>query len=945
MNEPRMSNQNVQARVALASLAVALFVVTGCGGGGGGGGGAPTFLSLTAPMNYWIGSTPVFPPQAPVNPTPYPTTPINGVPVPAGATGPTAYNVAPPVFTAGNAGQQTFIELQFNTSVKASSITTTPSSGLDGIVVYFLGGSNPPPVGSCLFAPGTPVCVSLDSAGVLNAANLVTSDVAPSTLRLYYNPDGNIATADPFPAGNYALVITNYLQSSTGGPFCATGTGAGCINSLLPVMPFTVAAVGGGDTTLLAMSASSPVVPVNGSSAVKINSEIVLNFTDAVDFLALVGQTSTRDPFISPPFRPFAAGANAIYEGGAGDDTVATNGALTIQYNLPTDPTTNQPQGLPTTLGYVVYMPDPISNPAQVRIRWVDITGLQPTQAGVTFQNYASNPSKFPITSSDPAQPAGTLLLLPPIKPVPGTLVPTPTVTTPNPAPVLASVSVTVNANAAAPTAQDRSGNVMAANFTSGFAWEAGPRLARNPVPPDAIFVGVTQGGTPPFDRPGLGVVSTANITVGPGGAGTTYQQAPCQRAPVTYGAQVTGAMTYMQTPLANASILGIPKDMEVGTFLNPANSITDPPRDPTQDPGVVASGNGSATASLLLCLGVTMAPAPPPYGNRLYVIDGTSNSVKVINSFDFSLITTLSGISSPNGLGISPDLNFLYVSNGDQGTVQRVYTNPASPAFHTVANTITVGNSPKSVTVQPGNEDVFVANFAENTLSVIRVAAQTERIRVPVGYGPSEIAAGMRMLGMGLTNEYMAYVFNYYGNTVTVYESAGGAVLENLPNGKIIKTVSGLLGPKAGCWNWQTYIGGSTQPGVMVANTLGSTVDQITMYNFTLSPQPGFPGPPGRRDFNTLSQFSAPTVVGSAQPTDAVIENMSGLYNVNLAGVTNNKSVVDAGATGSGAVPSVVAVAYPGAGRVVAFSYGSPTILGSVVVPGLDFIHTYYDQ
>jgi hypothetical protein len=85
------------------------------------------------------------------------------------------------------------------------------------------------------------------------------------------------------------------------------------------------------------MSASAPVIPVNGLNGVKINSEIVLNFNDAVDFPALVGLTSTRDPFISTPFLPFGPGANTIYEGGAGDDTVATNGALQIQYNLPTE--------------------------------------------------------------------------------------------------------------------------------------------------------------------------------------------------------------------------------------------------------------------------------------------------------------------------------------------------------------------------------------------------------------------------------------------------------------------------------------------------------------------------------------------------------------------------------------------------------------------------------
>ena len=32
------------------------------------------------------------------------------------------------------------------------------------------------------------------------------------------------------------------------------------------------------------------------------------------------------------------------------------------------------------------------------------------------------------------------------------------------------------------------------------FTWAVGPTLARNPVPPDAIFVGSLQGGAPPFN-------------------------------------------------------------------------------------------------------------------------------------------------------------------------------------------------------------------------------------------------------------------------------------------------------------------------------------------------------------------------------------------------------------------------------------------------------------
>ena len=45
------------------------------------------------------------------------------------------------------------------------------------------------------------------------------------------------------------------------------------------------------------------------------------------------------------------------------------------------------------------------------------------------------------------------------------------------------------------------------------FTWAIGPTLARNPVPPDAMFVGSLQGGPSPFDKPGITVVDTAHTT------------------------------------------------------------------------------------------------------------------------------------------------------------------------------------------------------------------------------------------------------------------------------------------------------------------------------------------------------------------------------------------------------------------------------------------------
>ncbi len=882
---------------ALAGLAIAgLWSLTGCGGGGGGGGGGsngPSFLALASPMEYGTLTT------GSVNEI-YPTVPANGVPVPAGST---AFTVPPAVFTAHGAATQTAITLNFNTTVLASSIFPLPPSvgtppptpsGQVGIALFIING------GAGAACVGNTVCLNIDQA------TFPAPGVAPATLRLLYDPDFNTTTPDALPTGDYVLVITNALRSSNGGPFCVASSASDCVNTYTPSLPFTV----GGNTTALSLSQTTPIIPVLNESAAPINSEIVINFQDAVDFVTVCGQqtnVSALDPFISVPLPLNTPGPG-----------------ITVTYNPPSDPVTATTQTPPTSLGYLFYMPDPILNPAQVRVRFITTTGLRglnnPAQS--VFQNYASNPLKFPIASQDPAQ-GGAILQLPPIQPVPGSFRGSNLVVS------FANIQISVGTSVT-----DRSGNALAAAFSSTFNWAIGPAVARNPVPPDAAYIGRSSGGPVPFDHPGIGVLNLANTT----GDNTL---APCSNVPVTYGAFVTGRLSVAGNPLATPAVLGVPLDMELGAWINGANHTSNPAR-ATIIPGVPDDQNGIPPADLLVCLGAQPS-AGPPFGSRLYVVDGTANSVKVFNSYDFTLITTLTGIASPTGLGMSPDLQFLYIANGNQGTVQRVFANPTSPNFHTIANTITVGAGPRAITVMPANEDIFVANFSENSLSVIRQATQVERVKFQVGLGPSEVTCTRRMLGMGLTNEYMAYVLCQFSNDIHIYESSGGAVLENQPNGRMIKQVGGFLSPKRGCWNWISYIGATTELGVFVANGNGSTVDELTLFNFTLSPPPGFPGPQGRRDFHIFKQFNGTSIAGTASPSDVTIDTMSGLYNVNVVGVTNNKGVVDP--TIGGGAPSVVLVAYPGSGKVVSFDYNTPAILGSASVPGCDFLHTYYDQ
>ena len=950
-------NKNL-AQVAVVGICIGVLTLVGCGGGSSSGGGPPgggSFLSLIAGWNPGTASfdSPVLIGSWTAGVTTgqtYPVAPINWIP---GSPPPVA-SVPPPSFPASGGTSTDYIEIRFGTTVMGPTILA--GNGGSGIVLR--------DQTTLLTVP-----FALDVAGVFDPTNAWDGNKAPATLRLYASADGtlpNPAVGFQFPAGNYILAITDNLRgwngTAAGTPLCTGSTSPNCSHSVTPTYPFTI----GPGTPALAPDPNQPSVPISGLQGVNIASEITLRFARAVNFASLVGPTNltSLDPFISlPRSLAYVADCNA---GGAPIPPFANIGNLFLNYRVPVDALgTSFP--LPTTLGFVVYMPDPILNPTEVRIRFTNVLNAQgqtllqgvENPALSQYQNYSSETLRFQIMSNDPAR-AGTMLSLPGITPVPGSLAgstlqfadtktavvdvlvmstnfmyqspPLPTI----PAQGNPCYGSTNNGTSA------RNGTPLQSDFWLRFSWAVGPTLAQNPQPPDATFGGTQTGnlrGIFALNTAGMpadivqGLANTAVPAVYYGGVGFAIQRSP----------------TLAPNRLANTSVLGTPLDIEIGHFINNLNflnNITNPGR-ASLIAGVPDGGLfGTFPIGMLDILGVTTPPSPPsyPYGNYLYVVDGDQGVVKVFNGYEFSFISLINGIPSPSGLGISPNLQYLYIASEFSDIVSQVYANPQSPNFHTFANQVVVGNGPTTVSVQPANEDIFVANWGDNTVSIIDSSSFSVRYTFSTDPGPSDVFVTNRMLGMGLTNAYLAFVPCFYGNSVVVYESDSGAVPENGNTGKVVAIQGGFQAPRRGGWNWRTYIGLSTQPGAFIPETLSTKVKQFTMYNFVLAPPPGFPGPPPQRNFNVLSEFDG-AVAGqnTAAPSDCSVDSFTGLYNVNVVGITNNKGVIDP-ATGGGA-PTVVLVSYPATGVVVAWDYNGTAPYGSVSAPGCDFLQGYYDQ
>ena len=172
----------------------------------------------------------------------------------------------------------------------------------------------------------------------------------------------------------------------------------------------------------------------------------------------------------------------------------------------------------------------------------------------------------------------------------------------------------------------------------------------------------------------------------------------------------------------------------------------------------------------------------PPIYqsrqqiGNFLFVTDGFNHKVHALNSNTMEIIQSLK-LPDPYGMGLSPKLDRLYVSNEADNSLSVVDSNPNSATFMTELKRIPVGVGPRAVCVDPDNEDVFVLNFISNSITIVDVNSNNVRKTLQQGglNRPFEMACGMRESVGGpafQSGTYHGYISNFGGNNVLVFQS-----------------------------------------------------------------------------------------------------------------------------------------------------------------------------
>lgn len=180
----------------------------------------------------------------------------------------------------------------------------------------------------------------------------------------------------------------------------------------------------------------------------------------------------------------------------------------------------------------------------------------------------------------------------------------------------------------------------------------------------------------------------------------------------------------------------------------------------------VVDLNTGTATVDVIKVGSTPSAIAINPAGTRLYVSNGGSSTVSVIDTATNKEITRVTVGSQPSGLAVSPDGTRLYALNryNDRVTVIRT-------ADNVVIGTATVGDSPRNVVVSPDGQRIYVSNFNSGTVTVLNTAGTT-----PVFV--KTITVGTQPDGIAMTKDgSLVYVANGR-DTVSVIDTRSNTVI-----------------------------------------------------------------------------------------------------------------------------------------------------------------------
>jgi YVTN family beta-propeller protein len=147
-------------------------------------------------------------------------------------------------------------------------------------------------------------------------------------------------------------------------------------------------------------------------------------------------------------------------------------------------------------------------------------------------------------------------------------------------------------------------------------------------------------------------------------------------------------------------------------------------------------------------------------YGGAVKVLDGTSQK-----------LTERQVGKHAWGLTLDDVTGTVYVARIENADLAAINPDSSNPAF------LPVGVIPCAIAVNSEANQLYVANYGDNSVSVIDATRQRKTVTVPVGHHPKAIAFD--------ANRNLVFVANTSDGTVTIIDGANYGVVATLPAGR----------------------------------------------------------------------------------------------------------------------------------------------------------------
>jgi DNA-binding beta-propeller fold protein YncE len=163
--------------------------------------------------------------------------------------------------------------------------------------------------------------------------------------------------------------------------------------------------------------------------------------------------------------------------------------------------------------------------------------------------------------------------------------------------------------------------------------------------------------------------------------------------------------------------------------------------------------------------------------GHWLYAADRERGEIVALDSNRLRVLRRIP-VADPTELAMGPNLDYLAVTSRATDSVSFIDIDPFSATFHQVVGTTQVGDAPRGIAWDPGNEDILVCNEGDDSVSILSATSHVVRKVVRrLLDRPFAVAITQRQSSFGfLRNVYFAYVLNRDGK-VCVFESGPNGV------------------------------------------------------------------------------------------------------------------------------------------------------------------------